>query len=99
MEWRDNGLIIGARNHGETSVIVEAMTRAHGRHFGLVRGGRSRRFRPLLQPGTLAEFVWRARLGGQLRAFSVGPGEMKTGPLLGSAQSRAAVRLLAAPLP
>ena len=41
MEWRDEGLIIGVKKLGETSVIVEAMTRAHGRHLGLVKGGRS----------------------------------------------------------
>ena len=40
MEWRDEGIVIGVRRHGETSAIVEAMTRAHGRHLGLVRGGR-----------------------------------------------------------
>jgi len=31
MEWRDEGIVIGLRRHGETSSIVEAMTRAHGR--------------------------------------------------------------------
>ena len=41
MEWRDEGIVIGVRRHGESSAIVEAMTRAHGRHLGLVRGGRS----------------------------------------------------------
>ncbi|KAF0121749.1 MAG: recO, partial [Methylocystaceae bacterium] len=53
MEWRDDALILGARRHGETSVILEVMTRGHGRHLGLVRGGRSRRLRPILQPGNL----------------------------------------------
>ena len=43
MEWRDEGIIIGVRRHGETSSIVEAMTRGHGRHLGLVRGGRASR--------------------------------------------------------
>lgn len=43
MEWRDEGIILGTRRHGETSAILELMTRAHGRHMGLVRGGRSRR--------------------------------------------------------
>ena len=60
MEWRDEGIIIGVRRHGETSTIVEAMTRAHGRHLGLVRGGRSRRMQPMLQPGNRVELVWRA---------------------------------------
>ena len=55
MEWRDEGLIIGVRRHGEGSAIVEAMTRAHGRHLGLVRGGRSARLRATLQPGNTVE--------------------------------------------
>jgi DNA repair protein RecO (recombination protein O) len=96
MEWRDNGLIIGARNHGETSVILEAMTRAHGRHFGLVRGGRSKRLRPLLQPGTEAEFVWRARLDEHLGTFAVEPAKSTAGSLLASAEALHAVCLIAA---
>ena len=62
MEWRDEGLIIGVRKHGEQSAIIEAMTRAHGRHLGLVRGGRSARFGATLQPGNTVGLVWRARL-------------------------------------
>ena len=73
MEWRDEGLIIGVRKYGETSVIVEAMTRAHGRHLGLVKGGRSRRMQPFLQAGNSAELVWRARLDEHLGAFAVEP--------------------------
>jgi recombinational DNA repair protein (RecF pathway) len=38
MEWRDEGLIAGVGRYGEHSAIVVAMTREHGRHFGLVRG-------------------------------------------------------------
>ncbi len=59
MEWRDDALIIGARRHGETSVILELMTRGRV-HLGLVRGGRSRRLRPILQPGNLVDALWRA---------------------------------------
>lgn len=73
MDWRDDGLIIGARRHGETSVILELMTRAHGRHLGLVRGGRSRTLRPILQPGNLVVAHWRARLEDHLGAFAVEP--------------------------
>ncbi len=73
MEWRDDALIIGARRHGETSVILELMTRGHGRHLGLVRGGRSRRFRPILQPGNLVAAHWRARLEDHLGALTIEP--------------------------
>ena len=96
MEWRDDGLILGTRKHGETSVIVEAMTRAHGRHFGLVRGGRSKRMQPLLQTGNLAEFVWRARLDEHLGTFSVEPVELRTARLMASAEALHAVCLVAA---
>ncbi|MGD9544499.1 MAG: DNA repair protein RecO [Methylocystis sp.] len=73
MDWRDDGLVIGARRHGETSVILELMTRAHGRHLGLVRGGRSRRLRPILQPGNLVAAQWRARLEEHLGALTIEP--------------------------
>ena len=55
MDWTDDALVLGLRKHGETSVILEAMTRDHGRHLGLVRGGRSREQRPILQAGQRRE--------------------------------------------
>jgi DNA repair protein RecO (recombination protein O) len=96
MEWRDDGLIIGTRKHGETSVIVEAMTLAHGRHFGLVKGGRSKRMQPLLQPGNHAELVWRARLDEYLGTFLVEPVKLRTVRLMASAEALHAVCLVAA---
>jgi DNA repair protein RecO (recombination protein O) len=62
MEWRDTGFVLAARRHGESSVVVELLTREHGRHAGLVRGGQSPRRRALLQPGNLVEANWRGRL-------------------------------------
>lgn len=73
MEWRDEGIILGTRRHGETSAIVELMTRAHGRHLGIVRGGRSRKQQPLLQPGNRVDAVWHARLDEHLGTFQVEP--------------------------
>jgi DNA repair protein RecO (recombination protein O) len=71
MQWTDEGVIIGTRRHGETSLIVELMTAAHGRHLGLVRGGRSRRVQPLLQPGNSVTATWRARLDAHLGHYTV----------------------------
>jgi DNA repair protein RecO (recombination protein O) len=96
MEWRDEGLILGTRRHGESSVIVEAMTRAHGRYLGLVRGGRGKRMQPLLQTGTQAQFVWRARLDEHLGTFTVEPLKLCTGALMASAEALHAVCLAAA---
>jgi len=69
MEWRDDGIVLSARRHGETSVILEVMTRGRGRHLGLVRGGRSRRLQPVLQPGNHLDLVWRARLDEHMGTF------------------------------
>lgn len=71
MEWSDDAIVLGVKRHGETSVIVEAMTRGHGRHLGLVRGGRSSRLRPVLQAGNGVAIVWRARLDEHLGHFAV----------------------------
>jgi len=73
MQWRDEGFVIGARRHGESSALLELMTRAHGRHLGLVRGGAGRAMRGALQPGNDVDALWRARLDDQLGVFVVEP--------------------------
>lgn len=98
MEWRDEGIILGTRRHGETSVILEAMTATHGRHLGLVRGGRSRRLQPVLQPGNRVELVWRARLDEHLGLYQVEPLELNAARLLASATAVYGIQTLAAHL-
>ncbi|PKQ11168.1 MAG: DNA repair protein RecO [Alphaproteobacteria bacterium HGW-Alphaproteobacteria-1] len=73
MEWRDQGILLGVRRHGEGSVILEVFTETHGRHAGLVRGGASRRMAPVLQPGAQVALEWRARLEDHLGTFRVEP--------------------------
>lgn len=84
MEWSDSGLILGVRKHGETSAIVEMMTEGHGRHLGLVRGGRSSRMRPLLQPGNSVQVVWRARLEEHLGTFQIEAETLRAAELMNS---------------
>lgn len=76
MEWQGDGLILNTRKHGENSAIIDVLTRDKGRHLGLVRGGRSRTMRPVLQAGNLVNVVWRARLEDHLGAFTVEPHRM-----------------------
>lgn len=71
MEWRDCGIVLSVRPHGESSALLELLTRGHGRHMGLVRGGRSRRLRASLQPGNSLDVVWRARLDEHLGVWNV----------------------------
>lgn len=71
MQWDDEGIILGARKHGETSVIAEVFAKAHGRHKGLVRGGTGARTRGTLQPGNGVRATWNARLAEHLGTYQV----------------------------
>lgn len=73
MEWRDQGILLSTRRHGETSAIIEVFTPSQGRHAGVVRGGTSRKIAPILQPGAQLDLTWRARLEDHIGAFTVEP--------------------------
>lgn len=98
MEWRDEGIILGTRRHGETSAVLEVMTRAHGRHLGLVRGGRSRKQQPVLQAGNRVDLTWRARLDEHLGTFQAEPIKLNAARLIESAVAVYALQTLAAHL-
>lgn len=70
MEWSDDGIVLGVRPFGEHSAILEALTRQHGRHSGLVRGATSKRMKGMLEPGSLLSLGWRARIDEQLGNYS-----------------------------
>jgi DNA repair protein RecO (recombination protein O) len=96
MEWSERGLVIGLKKHGESSVILELMTRGHGRHLGVVRGGRSKTMQPVLQPGNEVEAVWRARLEEHLGLYAVEGAVLRTDRLISSAQGLHGVNWLGA---
>ena len=83
MEWRDEGMILVVRPHGETTVIVEALTKAHGRHAGVVRGGSSRKMKPVLQRGSQVQLDWNARLETHMGTFRVEPLKSRLSHVLG----------------
>lgn len=82
MEWIDDGIVLGVRRHGESSAIAELLTRDHGRHLGLVRGGASSRMRPMLQPGNTVRAVWRARLDEHLGMYQLEGLRMRAATML-----------------
>ena len=96
MEWRDEGIILSVRGHGETSAIAEIFTVEHGRSLGLVRGGRSRHMRPVLQPGNLVSLTWRARLEDHLGNFVLEPLSLRAGFIMENALRLSGLASLAA---
>lgn len=66
-------IICAARLHGETGVIVRALTSEFGLISGYVSGGRSRTLRPVLVPGNSVAGEWRQRGGDRLASMTVEP--------------------------
>lgn len=91
MDWRDEGIVVSVRRHGESAAILEVFTAGHGRHAGVVRGGGSRRWTPVLQPGARLSVEWSARLEAHIGAFRVDPIET---PLAAVLADRAALAAL-----
>ena len=96
MEWTDEGIVLGVRRHGEANAILELMTREHGRHLGLVRGGAGSRLRPVLQPGNRVSATWRARLDEHLGNYAVEGLDLRAASLFGAAHAVYGVTHLAA---
>ena len=96
MEFTDIGIVLGARRHGETSAVLELMTRQHGRHLGLVRGGAGSRLKPVLQAGNLVSAVWRARIDENLGYYVVEPIDLRAASFLGTAHALFGLQHLAA---
>ena len=96
MQWTDEGVVLGVKRHGETSVILELMTQARGRHLGLVRGGAGTRLRGVLQPGNSLRATWRARLDDHLGNYAVEGINLRAAAFLGAAHAVHGVTHLAA---
>ena len=96
MQWIDEGIVLGVKRHGESSVILELMTQERGRHLGLVRGGTSSRLRGILQPGNSLRATWRARLDDHLGNYAVEGIHLRAAGFLASAHAVHGVTHLAA---
>ncbi|WP_174297220.1 DNA repair protein RecO [Sphingomonas bacterium] len=66
-------IVLAARWHGEHGAVVRALTERDGMRPGYLRGGRSRRIGPVIQPGNAVIAEWRARTDEQLPALIVEP--------------------------
>ena len=89
VEWRDQGILLAVRRHGESSSIIEMFTPTRGRHVGVVRGGASRRIAPILQPGAQLDVAWRARLEDHIGNFTVEPVRSRAAQVMSDRQALA----------
>jgi len=96
MQWTDEGIVLGVKRHGEASGILELMTREHGRHFGLVRGGFGPRMKPILQTGNGVSATWRARLDEHLGNYTIEPVNLRAANFFAASHAIYGVSHLAA---
>jgi len=95
MHLTTTAIVCALRQHGEHGVVARLMTAEAGLVPGYVRGGRSRRLRPILVPGNLVAAEFRARSEEQLATLTV---ELVTSraPLLGEPLAAAAIEWVCA---
>lgn len=102
MRLETQAIICAVRAHGEHGAIARALTPSDGVQAGYVRGGRSRRLRPILLPGNLVQAEYRSRTDDQLAQLGVELVHSRA-PLLSEALPAAAIdwscALTAAALP
>ncbi|HXP98074.1 MAG TPA: DNA repair protein RecO [Telmatospirillum sp.] len=70
MDWTDEGILLSLRPYGETGAVAHLLTREHGRHAGLIRGGAGKAARAAMQTGNRLQVTWKARLSEQLGSFT-----------------------------
>lgn len=102
MHLATTAIVCSLRQHGEHGAIARLLTAKAGLLAGYVRGGRSRRLRPVLIPGNIVAADFRARTVDQLAALTVELSHSRA-PLLGEPLAAAAIdwvtTLTAATLP
>lgn len=96
IEWREQGILLSMRRHGEANAIIDVLTRDHGLHSGVVRGGASRKQAPLLQIGAQLDLTWRARIDDHIGSFVAEPVRSRAVPIMADRAALAALQSVAA---
>ena len=83
--WRDTGIVLSVRSHGENGAVVSLLTETMGRHAGYIRGMGSSKLRGVIEPGNLVSAAWSSRVSDGLGTFELEPARAIAAPLMGDA--------------
>jgi DNA repair protein RecO (recombination protein O) len=90
--WNADGLVLAARAHGESGLVLTLLTEQHGRVVGYVPGGQGRARRGGLGAGARVTAEWRARVADQMGTFVVEAGAQPAGVLMDDGMRLAALQ-------
>lgn len=82
VEWRESAIVLTAKPHGESGLVVTVLTASHGTHAGLVQAARGRNGAGAIQPGNRVAAHWRARLAEHLGTFTLETEKMSAASLM-----------------
>ena len=71
MQWKDEAFLLSKNNYGENSIIIEVFTLNHGKCFGIVYGGTSRKIKNYLQLGNKIHVNLKTKNDSKLGYFKI----------------------------
>lgn len=92
IQWKDQGIIVATKTHGETGAILSILTENNGLYRGYFQGGQSRKNVAMIQIGNQVSVEWKSRLLNQLGNFKCEPIYQTTAFILKDYQALCAIQ-------
>ena len=70
-EWNDIGIILSAKKYGEKGLVINILTKTHGRYVGWINNYKTKSILSSVQPGNLVKVFWKSRIIEQMGNFKI----------------------------
>lgn len=70
-EWNDQGIVLSAKKYGEKGLVINILTKNHGRYLGWLNNYKNKNVLADVQPGNLINVSWKSRLIEQMGKFKI----------------------------
>ena len=70
-EWNDIGIILSAKKYGEKGLIINILTKTHGRYVSWINNHKTKSILSSVQPGNLVKVFWKSRIIEQMGSFKI----------------------------
>ena len=70
-EWNDIGIILSAKKYGEKGLIINILTKTHGRYVSWINNHKTKSILSSVQPGNLVKVFWKSRIIEKMGSFKI----------------------------